>query len=376
MPNTEINSSNPLVNRYWKNSQITPETTKSALESLNAIPVKTPAQIVDVSKDAKDSIEILDSRVRNIIATLDIDTARGNKAISMDGFRKEMIINWMGNYPVNPELDEYFADYIGRVDRAPKGLWRKSLNFFDQTREQVGLSAVYGVGLAGQVISKVHKSAGKKLTEFPISYHLANDITSIVSSDVENKASKVEELSHRYNRSIAETSSAAHPDFTRRLIAASSLIPAYNVTRQVAGWGSFGGLLVLPTFRDAIDQNPEAVTALAGLFLAGSMAVRMATEYKTMERLNFNADALQVLASNLTGTIDESGNLKANPKATLYATPLDVLVSSLPPYGLAFVIDAPYSVSAYLCAMGIDQIGFATVNGLLNLTKKGAKNAS
>ncbi len=376
MPNTEINSRNPLVNRYWKNNQIAPETTKSALESLNAISVKTPAQIVSVPSNAKDQLDIVDARVRDIAAGFGIDTARGTKVISMDDYRKEMIIGWMGNHPENPELDKYFADFIGRVDQSPRGLKRKSLNLFDQAREQVGLSAVYGLGLAGQALYKINKKIGKKLADFPISYHLAQDITGVVSSETENKASKVEELSRRYNRSVEEISIAAHPDFTDRLLASSTLIPAYNLTRQVVGWGSFGGLLVLPAFRDFMDQNPEAVTALAGLFLAGSMAVRMATEYKTMQRLNYNADALQVIASNLTGRIDESGNLKANPKATLYATPLDVLVSSLPPYGLAFVIDSPYSLPAYICAIGVDQIGFAAVNGALNLAKKGAKNVS
>lgn len=228
---------------------------------------------------------------------------------------------------------------------------------------------------------KMHKNSpiGNNLIDMPIRMQFTSDIIDASSNadDQESRVDKIRKISEQYCLSGNELTVISHPDFYKRITQSALLSSTvYTLPRQVLGWGAFGGLLVSPEFKQIVDANQIGITALSALVLLAGGIARVRIDYKILEDVKVSPDIFETTLATSTGKVMENGELKPNAKWGFLGAPLDIAISSLqPPYSAAWFADLPYSVPAYLLAIYVDQVVFATTTiGWGTIIKRRNKN--
>lgn len=219
----------------------------------------------------------------------------------------------------------------------------------------------------GTLIQKRFVKAGNFLIETPAKLQMAEDIIQTLSEQEKIDPAKnhqAEVIAQRYGLSSLDIDTYAHPDFRKRIFNSLLLSTSiYTLPRQILGWGAFWGFLYSPQLRHAIDNNSLAITAISAAVLTAGALARTRVDYAILKDRQYSPDILETTLGVMGGSVGQDHRLRTNPKSAFLGSAFDIAVSSLqPPYSAAWFIDSPYSIPAYLLAMYVDQVVFATTN--------------
>lgn len=268
---------------------------------------------------------------------------------------------------VNPDQEAALQYWVQNLGELPKNrpIHDRFLEKLGKRFREVSIGAKLIVAWVGVGIQDRFPQLRQNLSNFPITTQIAQDVVRVsANQDEETSDRRVKEVAERYKFGEVSFSIVNHPDFRSRLKKSLALATTiYTLPRQILGWGAYWGLLTHPAFRETVDQQGLIVAGLSAGILAAGALFRMGIDYHVLSRVGWSPDTWESVPAMLTGKIDRNYRLRANPKWGLLGAPVDIAVSSLqPPYSVAWFINPPYSVPAYIWAMTVDQAVFSITN--------------
>lgn len=381
------------------------------LVSMRAKKVITPAnQRNSLKKHFKaETIEKLVENVTTVLDSTEGEFQLGNKVLEIAPFQAAVDRGFRALQTDNPDQLAAFDYWIKNLYKLPEDLpvkeaLRKTITSpIARVCGELGfmwnLLKIKG-GMALQGSSGLSEQVGRFLIQSSIDSsvktQVRRDIQSLAEVSDESRRGKLRDgvlRRYGYEKESLEAKVFSHPDFFPRLIKSGIYaVTWYGGLRQFLGWSAFAAMVKVPVpftdvklqipgsverFRSVVDQYGFSTSALiAGGALAGVMAARMGIDYYVLKQCDMTPDTLELSLALSAGKIDECQNLRANPKFGLIGAPIDVAMSSTL-YGFAWGLDLPYSIPAYLLAMGVDQISFMSSNlgYALISRRKGSKNS-
>ncbi len=331
---------------------------QSAIAKKTYAPDKIAGSVLPFNHE---TVQTLNERVLLIQSDIPADLKIANKVIDPANYRREMIFAWIENFPEDQDLDAAFSQYIVNYDQTRRKLPAKILNSSTLIASRAWLGLRLLIANGGVRINRRLLKLSNKLVDFPIEHQFRQDLIE-ASSEVASEESYQQEISkicRLYGKGVSTLNIISHPDFAKRIIG-SSLMNAtiYTWPRQLFGWGSFGYFVSSPEFRNIFESNPIGSLAVSGVIVSGLVTARMAIDSYVLAKRQMSPDIIETTFANLKGCVTNENRLRANYRFGMIGAPLDVVISSLPPYSLAYLIEP----RAYLLAIGVDQLVFTLTN--------------
>lgn len=335
--------------------------------------------------------------------TVEDESRLGNKILDLDPFQKALDRNYRNLQLENPDQKAALEYWVKNIHQIPqdKGLFQEvkkiiSGDILSSPLREVGifltLLKIRG-GLSMKNSSGITKKVGDFLVDSSVTSSIKTqareDIQGLTEVDNEDRREVMRDevlARYGYERDSLQGRVFSHPDYFSRIGKSwGSTLTWYGMTRQVLGWGAFASMVKVPLpftipvintdvitapwptvvpFQLMVDQlGVTQSTIISGGILAGLMVARMGVDCYVLKKRDMSPDGLETSLALSAGRVDEFQNLRANHKFGIVGPLVDVAISSLqPPYSAAWFVDSPYSVPAYLLAMGVDQLSFMGCN--------------
>lgn len=356
------------------------------------------------------TIEKLAENVDKVADPVEGEFKLGNKILEISPFQQAADRRYRSLQIEDPNQQVVFDYWINNFHKLPENLPLKEKITSTITRP---LSCIYNeLGFmwslakikSGMAIPNSGK-IGKQASNFLIQSSIDSSVKCQLRKDIQSSAMDISDKSRRdqvvkgiltnyqYSDDSLEAMVFSHPDYFPRL--AKSLVmnlTYYGGLRQVLGWSAYAAMVKVTVpytdvtikipgtvdfFQSQVDQiGSNPMTWLAGGTLAGLMIARMGVDYYVLKKRDMTPDTFELGLALSSGRVDEYQNLRVNPKFGVTGPLFDVAISSTI-FGAAFGVDLPYSIPAYLLAMGVDQISFMGSNlGYLLWSRRNGNNKS
>lgn len=327
-------------------------------------------------------VDKLSEAVEDIYCRTEDECILGSKVLSNTTFKELLSREARKQQLLNSDSQEVLDYWINNWDTIPedKPKYKKILDAIVTPFKELTLtgrltsialgnvlSRCEGVLKIGQVdLSSPVRKVGEFLTKVPIQMQVAEDVQGAISicKDDTEKQKMVTNIASRYGIDYQELAAVSHPDFLNVMKKSLALnVTIYTLPRLILGYSAFAALLSSPEFRNYVTTaNVETLGVSASVLFAGALA-RQRIDYAVLRDRGLSPDAIETFFALFNGRINDKLKLKANSRWGLMGAPLDLAVSSFAPmYAWAWAVDVPYSISAYLLAMYVDQVAFATTN--------------
>lgn len=359
-----------------------------ALKSARATEIPSPSNQRRglLKKFQPEVVDKLTKIVDNLTDSVEGEFRLGSKILENSSFQEALGREYRELQIADPDQEKAFDYWIQNSDRLSKDqpLHRKiilglqdKLGEIYHTARLLTMHSGLGVRNIGQKTNMGWvKNIGDKIIDAPVKLQMQSDLVDISQSETTDVETKIRETAKRYGLDSASVNILAHPDFRKRIAASLSLnVLIYTAPRQILGWGAYVGLLASPGFREMVESNGTNLTLTSAGLLMGMGAVRMAVDYAVLKARNYSPDILETATAQISGKLESDLKLKANPWCGLLGTPIDIAISSLqPPYSAAWFTNPPYSIPAYILAMGVDQGVFIATNAIWGIYGKIGKS--
>lgn len=357
-----------------KNDQIA-----TTLESMGGTKIVFPDQQSEIIK--KNTDVVINNRTANVVRGLVYDlqdeSRLGSKALDLDRFKNRLTEHFEG-YDFETTEQRLVVEYwLRNFDRLPQNktfLGRVWGGLVEDRLGELGLVAKLAFTITGIVLKnrgqreqlKFLIRAGDRLIDTATDFQISSDAVGVTDNTPSEEIEKNERkaIADRYNIKGVKVKTLTHPEFGKRISRSFALNwTIYTVPRYVLGYAAFFALSNSSEFHNLVNTHPGSMNLIAGGVLGFGAAARAWIDSRVLVDRGYSPDPVETPLGLLTGSVDENLKLKANPKAGIVGPLLDLSVSSFAPtFSWAWVYYLPYSVPAYLWAMYVDQVVFATTN--------------
>lgn len=351
------------------------------------------------------TIQDISPLAESLAQSVEDESRLGNKILDLDLFQKALDRNYRRIQLNNLDQQAALDYWVKNIHQIPQdhSLFQRVCSVITAESVRSQLSEV-GIlftllKIRGGVALKSKPGILGKAGTFLVDSSVSSSVKTQVRKDILGlgnvEADKRETLrdeflqGYGYTKDSLEGRVFFHPDYLPRITKAGlSTLTWYSGIRQIVGWSAFGAMsrVTLPfmdvnyslpfetveSFHSLVDRVGVAPMVLASAsVLTGLMIARMGVDCYVLKKRDASPDVVETSLALSAGKIDNYQNLRANYKFGIVGPLVDVAISSLqPPWVFAWGADPPYSIPAYLLAMGADQISFMVSNlGYLALTK-------